>query len=88
MKLGAEVLYPRSPISIDSCTKISSNTGSTDRLLSINYNMGNVAQVYIHTHSKGVMETKQILACVIIEEKHIRISKLKRRFRKSGGIVI
>ena len=88
MKLGAEVLYPRSPISIDSCTKISSNTGSTDRLLSINYNMGNVAQVYIHTHSKGIMETKQILTCVRIEEKHIRISKLKRRFRKSGGIVI
>jgi hypothetical protein len=50
--------------------------------------MGNVAQVYIDTHSKGVMETKQILTCVRIEEKHIRISKLKRRFRKSGGIVI
>ena len=87
MELGAEVLYSRSPISIDSHTKISSNTGSTVRLLSINYNMGNVAQVYIHTHSKGTMETKQILTCVSIEEKHIRISKLKRRFRKFGGII-
>tara|TARA_B100001105_G_scaffold239904_1_gene218159 strand:- start:981 stop:1172 length:192 start_codon:yes stop_codon:yes gene_type:complete len=38
---------------------------------------------------RGKMTNKnqEMLTCVRTEEKYIRISKLKRRFRKFGGIV-